>query len=144
MIIGHGVDIVAVERVINMVYRHKNRLISRILSDNEIALMAKRCHDDKSVGAFIARRIAAKEAISKAIGCGIGASLAFKDISIEYNEYGAPYVKKNIRIAEAVRKHRATMNFKITISMSDEKQYAIASAILSKQSEQNQNFLANV
>ena len=77
-----GVDIVAIARIEKMIDRFGQKGLRRYLSEDEIALIKR---VETAAGFW-----AAKEAIAKALGCGIGADLAFHDILLTKNEKGAP------------------------------------------------------
>jgi len=77
-----GTDIIQISRLESSLEKFGDRFKSKFLNENEIALAEK----IESVAGFWA----AKEAIAKALGCGIGAELAFHDIVISKNEKGAP------------------------------------------------------
>ena len=76
---------------------------------------------------FLAARFAAKEAISKAFGTGIGAQLGWQDMEIRRKESGEPFVMLHGRGQDllAVRGAR-----KLHISLSHTENYAAATAIL--------------
>lgn len=78
-----GTDIVQVARIAQAIDRHGYSFKKRFLSDREIALTDKA----ESLAGFWA----AKEAISKALGCGIGSRLGFHDIRLYKDPRGAPY-----------------------------------------------------
>jgi len=78
-----GTDIVAISRIEKALNRHKESFKERFLNPTEIAL----AKNNASIAGFWA----AKEAISKAFGCGIGKELGFHDITISKNQKGAPY-----------------------------------------------------
>src|SRR5437868_9771438 len=88
MIAGVGIDLVEVQRIENAWKRFGDRFIQRILLADEIAY----CLAHRNPAAFIAARFAAKEAVSKAFGTGIGPSLGWHDIEVRHKESGAPYV----------------------------------------------------
>lgn len=88
MILGTGIDIIEVARVEGSVERFGERFLRRVLLPEEIAY----CQQHKSPGPFIAVRFAAKEAISKAFGTGIGSQLGWQDMEIRRKESGEPYV----------------------------------------------------
>ncbi len=88
MILGTGIDIIEVERVEGAYQRHGERFVQRILCPAELAY----CFSHKSPGPFLAARFAAKEAVSKAFGTGIGAQLGWQDMEIRRKETGQPYV----------------------------------------------------
>jgi len=88
MILGTGIDIIEVARVQGSVDRFGERFVKRVLLPDEIAY----CQQHRVPGPFIAVRFAAKEAISKAFGTGIGAQLGWHDMEIRHKESGEPYV----------------------------------------------------
>ncbi|MDM5272049.1 holo-ACP synthase [Sulfurovum sp. zt1-1] len=80
-----GTDIIQIERVRKMVEKYGIKFQERFLTDSEI--------DESRKVESIAGLWAAKEAIAKALGCGIGAELAFHDIIIYKDQKGAPHFK---------------------------------------------------
>jgi holo-[acyl-carrier protein] synthase len=123
MILGTGIDLIEVERVEASYQRFGERFLNRILRPNEIAY----CLLHKSPGPFLAARFAAKEAVSKAFGTGIGEQLGWQDIEVCRRESGEPYVvlhdKGIILLAQrgALRLH---------LSLSHTEKHATAIAIL--------------
>ena len=94
--------------------------VERILSDAECVLFQQ----TRNPIAFLAKRFAAKEAIAKALGTGIGAQVAFKEISVTNLSNGKPFVTLLGKAQHVFR------NREIVISLSDEKEYALAFAII--------------
>src|ERR1700723_585867 len=88
MILGTGIDIIEVARVAASYEKFGERFVNRILLPDEIAY----CLTHKNPAPFLAARFAAKEAISKAFGTGIGAALGWQDMEICRRESGEPYV----------------------------------------------------
>lgn len=88
MILGTGIDLIEVERIRDSFTRFGERFLKRILHSNEIAY----CLSHKDPGPFLAARFAAKEAISKAFGTGIGAQLGWQDMEVGRKESGEPFV----------------------------------------------------
>src|SRR5271168_4102526 len=88
MILGTGIDIIEVDRVVAAHQRFGDRFMERILRPSELAY----CLSHKAPGPFLAVRFAGKEAISKAFGTGIGAQLGWQDMEICKKESGEPYV----------------------------------------------------
>lgn len=78
-----GTDIVAVERVANAIERFGEKFLKRFLSKAEL----KRAKSVESIAGYWA----AKEAIAKALECGIGKKLGFLDIEIRKKSSNAPY-----------------------------------------------------
>src|ERR1700753_1519866 len=88
MIPGIGIDIIEVARIQASHEKFGERFLNRILHPNEINY----CLSHKMPGPFLAARFAAKEAISKAFGTGIGAELSWHDMQVARRESGEPYV----------------------------------------------------
>jgi holo-[acyl-carrier protein] synthase len=88
MILGIGIDIIEVARIQASYERFGGRFINRILLPGEIEY----CLSHKAPGPFLAARFAAKEAISKAFGTGIGAQLGWLDMEVGRRESGEPFV----------------------------------------------------
>lgn len=117
MIIGIGTDIVRLDRIERLLKKFGDKFISRILSPSEIIKL----ESSISKSHFLAKRFAAKEAIAKALGTGIGLHIAFKDIIISNNSLGAPIVSIHKDIAQGKN---------ILLSIADEKDLAIAFAVV--------------
>jgi holo-[acyl-carrier protein] synthase len=123
MILGTGIDIVEVGRISTAREKFGDRFLKRILLPDEIAY----CLSFKAPGPFIAARFAAKEAVSKAFGTGIGSKLSWHDMEVRKKESGEPYLVlhgKGEALLEA-RNGRV-----IHISLSHTEQHATAVAIL--------------
>jgi holo-[acyl-carrier protein] synthase len=88
MILGTGIDIIEVDRIRNSFQRFGERFVNRILCPGEISY----CLSHKDPGPFLSARFAAKEAISKAFGTGIGAQLGWQDMEVGKRPSGEPFV----------------------------------------------------
>jgi holo-[acyl-carrier protein] synthase len=123
MILGTGIDIIEVARIAASHERFGERFVNRILLPDETAY----CLTHKNPAPFLAARFAAKEAVSKAFGTGIGAQLGWRDMEIRRKESGEPFVvlhgngKKLFEARGAKRLH---------ISISHTEQYAAVVAVL--------------
>jgi holo-[acyl-carrier protein] synthase len=123
MIFGIGTDIVRIERIQTLVERYGDRFVGRILSASEIAVFAK--HQNNI--AFLAKRFAAKEAVAKAFGCGIGQDMAFTEISVINTSSGKPCVE----LLGKAKQFASRLNIrKIEISLSDERDFALAFVVI--------------
>src|SRR5512140_3104363 len=123
MIRGTGIDIIEVARIEASHEKFGERFLNRILHPNEIAY----CLSHRAPGPFLAARFAAKEAISKAFGTGIGAQLGWHDMEVGRKQSGEPFVILHgggQKLLEA-RGARA-----ILISLSHTQQHATAVAVL--------------
>src|SRR5476651_2333319 len=88
MILGTGIDIIEVARIASSYEKFGERFVNRILLPDEITY----CLSHRNPAPFLAVRFAAKEAISKAFGTGIGAQLGWQDMEICKKESGEPFV----------------------------------------------------
>ena len=82
MIVGIGLDVVDVERAAAMLARHRDRLLDRCFAPGEVARPADAEH--------IAGLLAAKEAAFKALGCGWGDGVGWRDPVVARTAAGAP------------------------------------------------------
>lgn len=123
MILGTGIDIIEVARIGASFEKFGERFVNRILLPGEIAY----CLSHRRPAPFLAARFAAKEAISKAFGTGIGAQLGWQDIEVCRKESGEPFAVLHGKGAELLAARNAkTMH----ISLSHTENYAAATAIL--------------
>ena len=125
-ILGIGVDIVKISRINKSL--KNNQFIKRIFSNSEI-LIAKKIKNKKT---YYSKRFAAKEAFAKSLGTGFRYNLSFKDISITNDKLGKPSFVVTDKIKKIVKKQFKTTSFNFFLSISDEKNYCIAYAILQK------------
>jgi holo-[acyl-carrier protein] synthase len=128
MILGIGTDIIEVARIEASHAKFGERFLNRILLPGEIAY----CLSHRKPGPFLAARFAAKEAISKAFGTGIGASLSWLDLEIMRRDSGEPYVVLHNGGIELFRARRATQ---LLISLSHTQVHAVAMAVLERKEE---------
>ena len=82
MIIGIGNDLIDIRRVAKVVERHGERFLDRIFTEAERAKAERRAKNEKLVVATYAKRFAAKEACSKALGTGIRRGVWWRDMGV--------------------------------------------------------------
>lgn len=123
MILGTGIDIVEVERIRASFEKFGERFTSRILSPGEILY----CASHRDPAPHLAARFAAKEAISKAFGTGIGADLGWHDMEITRKETGEPVALLHGKGLELLQRRGAG---RVHISLSHTTRHATAIAIL--------------
>jgi len=132
MILGHGIDIVNVDRIEKAFVRFGSKLAAKVLSSSEMEDFSI-CKDTDKI-TFLAKHFAVKEAVSKAIGCGLinGSPLHFRDISLHHYPFGKPYIlltEKLVYLANSMTGiDSASIDFHVSIS--DDKNMVIASAIM--------------
>jgi holo-[acyl-carrier protein] synthase len=125
-IIGIGTDIVNIMRIEKLRHKHPLAFPKKILHEEEIkqyerVIVAKKSH-------YLAKRFAAKEAASKALGTGIRDGLGFNHIAVLNDYHGAPYV-----IIESP--HIKASDYNIRISLSDDYPFAAAFVIITQTSK---------
>src|ERR687888_841201 len=87
-ILGVGVDLIEVERIQHSLDRFGERFMKRVFTEGEIAY----CQSMKFPARHFAARFAAKEAVSKAFGTGIGKAMGWRDIDIHKKPSGEPFL----------------------------------------------------
>ncbi|AUC97466.1 MULTISPECIES: holo-ACP synthase [Bradyrhizobium] len=90
MIIGIGSDLIDITRIAKVIERHGERFLERIFTDAERAKAMRRANNEKMVVATYAKRFAAKEACSKALGTGIRRGVWWKDMGVVNLPGGRP------------------------------------------------------
>ena len=123
MILGTGIDLVEVARIRQAVERFGDRFLRRVLCEEEKVY----CLANKDPMPFVAARFAAKEAISKAFGTGIGRQLGWLDMEVRHHESGAPYLELHGDGARLLTERGGRV---VHLSLSHTAQHATAVAIL--------------
>ena len=90
MIIGIGSDLIDIRRVAKVMERHGDRFLDRIFTEAERARAIRRAKSEKMVVATYAKRFAAKEACSKALGTGIRRGVWWRDMGVVNLPGGRP------------------------------------------------------
>ena len=124
-IYGVGTDIVEVRRINKLI--KKKKLLKKLFNTIEIT----KCLKIKNSSNCFAKRFAAKEAFSKALGTGFTKGLSFNEIIILNEKNGKPYIQLLDRTKTIVKKRIIKKNYKISLSLSDEKNYAVAFVTIS-------------
>jgi len=113
---GIGIDLIELERIQKSLEK-SDKFIDRILTEEEKDLYKTLTAKHRQTE-FVAGRFAAKEALGKAMGTGIGKDFSFQDISITRSSQGAPKMKV------------ADCRYKIWVSISHSQSHAIAQVVL--------------
>lgn len=119
-ILGIGVDLVDVARIARLQEKHGSHFLRRVFTENEIAACAGRAER-------LAARFAAKEAVAKAFGTGIGEAMAFAEIEVLNEPSGQPRIRLHGRAAATAAQRRAGG---IMLSLSHTHTHAIAQVIV--------------
>jgi holo-[acyl-carrier protein] synthase len=121
-LLGTGVDIVETARIAESLARHGERFLARVFLEGERAYCAKMAVPERCY----AVRFAAKEAVSKAFGTGIGASLGWLDIEVCRKASGEPFIILHGTGAETAARLGIT---ELRLSLSHSDHYAVAHAL---------------
>ncbi|CAM2870972.1 holo-ACP synthase [Vibrio diazotrophicus] len=123
MIVGLGTDIAEIERIEKAFNRSGEAFAQRILTESELEVFTNL----KQKGRYLAKRFAAKEAASKALGTGIAHGVSFQDFEISNDENGKPVLTLSGK-AQQIAQASSVRSVHLTIS--DERHYAVATVIL--------------
>lgn len=123
MILGIGIDLIEVGRIQSSFEKFGERFLNRILLPDEISY----CLTHKNPAPFLAARFAAKEAVSKAFGTGIGARLGWHDIEVRRKPSGEPFVVLHGKGGALLQERHARA---VLISLSHTQAHATAVALL--------------
>jgi|TARA_B100000945_G_scaffold319147_1_gene325722 holo-[acyl-carrier-protein] synthase len=123
-IYGIGTDIANVNRIKKSL--KNNIFINRIFNKKEII----KCSKQKNKASCYAKRFAAKEAFSKALGTGISKGINFNEIIVHNIKSGKPKIKLEGKTKIIVNKI-LKKKFDIFLSLSDDKPFAVATIVIS-------------
>ncbi len=119
MIFGIGVDIVQISRIQDAMDRHGDKFAKKILGENEFQ---EYLVNNKKVN-YLAKRFAAKEAFSKALGSGFTNGLTLKQIEVSHNEIGRPI----LILTDYAKQKTDQLNIRhYHVSLSDEREHVVA------------------
>ena len=124
MIHGIGTDIVAVARMEEFRLRHGQRGLEKLLAPEERA----ECGASTQPARFLAKRFAAKEALGKALGIGVRAPATLPAITVTHDAQGKPSFGFAPELATFIGERGLIAH----LSISDEREYAIAFVVLEK------------
>ena len=120
-VLGIGVDVVETIRIERSLERFAERFLRRVFTDEEIDY----CQSMKHPSRHLAARFAAKEAVSKAFGTGIGESMGWRDIEVRRKKSGEPFVILHGRADELAHRLGVT---EVMVSLSHADHYSVANA----------------
>ena len=124
-ILGLGIDIVEISRIKKNM---NNKLfINRAFTKYEIIKA-----DTKNKVSYYSKRFAAKEAFVKALGTGFRDQINLNNIEIKNDKLGKPYINTNSKLNKIIEKIFKIKKYNVYLSISDEKNYAIANVIITK------------
>lgn len=127
MILGIGTDLVHISRIKSVLDRQGDCFARRILDPDEFAIFQGYSAENQRTS-FLAKRFAAKEALSKALKTGIG-KVSWQHINVSNDALGAPEINLS---DEALRVYREMGATSVQLSLSDERDLALAFVVLSR------------
>ena len=123
MILGIGTDVVSIERIAGVLERHGERFVNRVLTPDERV----RFNRTKAKANHLAKRWAAKEAFSKAIGTGIHYPFTWQSITVGRDAKGKPLVIPNGEMKTHLESLGVT---RAHVSLTDDAGVAVAFVVL--------------
>ena len=126
MIYGIGIDVVEVDRIEAAIARQGNAFVERLFTEDERAY----CQRQKRPALHFAARFAAKEAVSKAFGTGIGGNAGWLEMEVQRGESGAPTMIFHGAAADFLTREGIA---EVQVSLSHAKEYAAANAVAIRQ-----------
>jgi len=123
VIYGVGTDVVEIARIENALARFGERFARRILSESEF----NRFKNHRLPAAYLAKRFAAKEAFTKALGTGIHAPANWQGVWVKNLPSGQPVLQFSDSLSQFLSRRGVS---KAHVSLSDERGVAFATVIL--------------
>ena len=123
MIYGIGTDLIEIDRVEKALRRFGDRFARRILCDPEL----KHFRAHRKPAAYLAKRFAAKEAFTKALGTGIHAPANWHGVWVINLKSGKPQLEFSIELKDLLKKKHIQRSH---LSLTDEREMACATVIL--------------
>ena len=127
MIYGIGTDIVQIARVRTALDRHGEAFAARILAKAEWG----EWQAVRDRARFLAKRFAAKEAFGKALGIGISPPATLHALAVKHDAQGMP----GFAYDDALSVHMESSGLRAFLSLTDEKDYVVAFAVIECQRE---------
>ena len=130
MILGVGTDLANIDRIAGVLERHGDRFRNRVFTEIEQRKAERR----KDVAGTYAKRWAAKEACSKALGTGLRMGISWKDMAVSNLKTGQPVMTVTGWAAEQLKEmtpegHEATIH----VSLTDDHPWAQAFVVIEAQ-----------
>ena len=119
MIIGHGIDLVEIDRVDNIYAKYKKNFISKYILNDQFKTINKN---------LLANNFAIKEAFSKSIGMGFRSPCYPNNIVVSRDELGKPVISLKNKLESYL--NDTFGKYVIHVSLTDTKLYSIASVII--------------
>src|SRR5213080_1905844 len=122
-VLGIGVDLVECARIERSIERFGEKFLHRVFTDGEIAYSMSM----KFPARHLAARFAAKEAVSKAFGTGIGKAMGWRNIDVQKKPSGEPFLALTGPAEELATQRGVTAAF---VTLSHTEHHAVACVVL--------------
>ena len=126
-IYGIGTDIVNITRLKKAIKKYNHNFKLKIFSQTEILY----CENKKDPFPSYAKRFAAKEALTKALGTGFGNGISLKNIEVINEKNGKPKIRLTGAALKKLKKKINNRPYKVYLSLSDDKPWAQATVLIS-------------
>lgn len=130
MIIGIGCDLCNIDRIAQSIEKYGIRFLQRILSSKELTAIAGRQKSPREFAAYVAKRFAAKEACTKALGTGFQKGTFWRDMQITTLPGGQPHLELSGGAAQNLQELSARTPTHIMVTMSDDYPWAQAFVVI--------------
>lgn len=125
MIFGTGIDIIEIDRIKRSMSKYSERFEQKVFTQKEIDY----CYSQADPGKHFAARFSVKEAVLKSLGTGMSQGIAWRDIEVDHQSSGQPILNLYGKGKELFDRLELKS---IHISITHDKQYAVAHAIAEK------------
>jgi len=126
MYLSNGIDIIDIRRIKKTIQKYGHKFKKRCFHKSEIIKSESRLNAVESY----AKRYAAKEACAKALGTGLSRGVFWKDIEVQNDLFGKPFIKLHGKALILFNKLNNNNDCSIELSLSDEINYAIANVLI--------------
>ncbi len=131
MIVGIGSDLTNIERIGDTIKKYGTRFLNKIFSKAELAEMSRREHiSEREYYCMAAKRFAAKEACSKALGTGLRNGTYWRNMEVIHLSTGKPTLKLTGSAFKNAQKLCREKNANIQLTMTDDYPWAQAFVVI--------------
>jgi holo-[acyl-carrier protein] synthase len=132
VILGIGIDLLNLYRLLSVYERFGDKFVKRILSVEEMDFF--KLKQKKDIVSFLAKRFCVKESFLKAVGVGLGRGINLNEITLITNELGKPIIKLNECVYSFLEEYYKIQRefIQINISLTDEKPFINSFVVISK------------
>ncbi|MDR3078810.1 MAG: holo-ACP synthase [Rickettsiales bacterium] len=138
-VFGIGIDLLSSERVARLYSSYGARLLRKVLSPRELALLEREESPVRRIG-FVAKRFSAKEALLKALGIGLGRGIGLTDVSVLGGSLGQPTIEVSEAAKMFLQKFYGLQDRALVFSLSISDEGSLVSAVVVISTEAARDF----